>query len=104
MERGEFPGIFALPRLRSFRNASAKFKLNKLTDKAYLAIVQNFKFNSMPVSHRKESKVRLHPTSALLETPDGGAGGGSKKVSSARNRNSVAQIPTDWFIFDEMVR
>ena len=58
----------------------------------------------MPVSHRKESKVRLHPSSALLEIPDGGAGGGSKKVSSARNRNSVAQIPTDWFIFDEMVR
>ena len=63
------------------------------------------------VSDRKESKVRLHPSSALLEAADGGGsgsggggGGAGKKVSSARNRNSVAQIPTDWFVFDEMVR
>ena len=66
------------------------------------------KWTHKSVSNRKESKVRLHPSSALLEAADGGSnngvGGGGKKVSSARNRNSVAQIPTDWFIFDEMVR
>ena len=54
--------------------------------------------------NRKESKVRLHPTSALLAAPEDCGVGAGKKVSSARNRSSVSQIPTDWFIFDEMLR
>ena len=45
--------------------------------------------------------MRLHPSSVLLaQDPIAGPG----KVSAALNRLSVGQVPTEWFIFDEMTR
>ncbi len=50
----------------------------------------------------KESKVRLHPSSVLLET---GAGGNESGHGGAqRFRSSVGRVPTEWFVFDEMTR
>ena len=49
----------------------------------------------------KESKVRLHPSSVLLESQQSEGVG---TVSAERNRSSVGRIPTEWFIFDEMTR
>jgi hypothetical protein len=54
-----------------------------------------------PIIFRKESKVRLHPSSVLLENDTDSAPG---RVSSGRNRDSVGSIPTDWFVYDEMTR
>ena len=43
----------------------------------------------------RESKVRFHPSSVLLDKEDGGGGGG---------RRAPIHVPTDWFLFDEMTR
>lgn len=44
---------------------------------------------------RKESKVRLHPSSALcLEN----------KKTPGMTAKAIKEIPTNWFIFDEMTR
>ncbi|KAK7066156.1 3'-5' RNA helicase ythdc2, partial [Halocaridina rubra] len=47
----------------------------------------------------KESKVRLHPTSSLLDT----VGGNSGPISAA-HKALVSALASDWLVYDEMVR
>lgn len=54
---------------------------------------------------RKESKVRLHSSSVLLEFEDGDG----TKIDKYKNLNQahrilVSSLPTDWLLFDEMIR
>ena len=51
------------------------------------------------MSPRKESKVRIHPSSVLL---DSAPGDDSSRNSEAKSK--IGKLPTDWFIFDEMTR
>ncbi|RXG71364.1 putative ATP-dependent RNA helicase YTHDC2 [Armadillidium vulgare] len=53
----------------------------------------------------KESKVRLHSSSVLLEFEDGDG----TKIDKYKNLNQahrilVSSLPTDWLLFDEMIR
>ncbi|XP_042863704.1 3'-5' RNA helicase YTHDC2-like [Penaeus japonicus] len=48
---------------------------------------------------QKESKVRLHPTSSLLDM----AGNNSEPLSAA-HRALVSALSSDWLVYDEMVR
>ncbi|XP_071513449.1 3'-5' RNA helicase YTHDC2-like isoform X3 [Panulirus ornatus] len=48
---------------------------------------------------QKESKVRLHPTSSLLDTA-----GNNHGSLSAAHRALVGSLPSDWLVYDEMVR
>uniref|UniRef100_A0A0N7ZAQ8 RNA helicase n=1 Tax=Scylla olivacea TaxID=85551 RepID=A0A0N7ZAQ8_SCYOL len=52
---------------------------------------------------QKESKVRLHPNSALLDV--GGSVNSSLGTSfNSAHRSLVASLPSDWLVYDEMVR
>ncbi|KAK8754608.1 hypothetical protein OTU49_016863, partial [Cherax quadricarinatus] len=48
---------------------------------------------------QKESKVRLHPTSSLLDTA-----GNNHNSLSAAHRSLISSLPSDWLVYDEMVR
>ncbi|KAK3882695.1 hypothetical protein Pcinc_012942 [Petrolisthes cinctipes] len=47
---------------------------------------------------QKESKVRLHPTSSLLDAA------GSHPSLAAAHRALATALPSDWLVYDEMVR
>lgn len=51
------------------------------------------------IARSKENKVRLHPSSTLIDKKST-----SKRNSADLTKTSVARVPTDWFIFDEMTR
>ncbi|XP_076053319.1 3'-5' RNA helicase YTHDC2-like isoform X3 [Oratosquilla oratoria] len=48
---------------------------------------------------QKESKVRLHPSSALLD-----ATGRSSCPTGKQHKTLVNNLPSDWLVYDEMVR
>lgn len=49
---------------------------------------------------QKESKVRFHPSSVL----NSALGGGKENFSAKNRRMQIENVPSDWFIFDEMSR
>ena len=48
---------------------------------------------------RKESKVRLHPTSALIDL-----GGRNNDKLGPAYKNLISSLGSDWLVYDEMVR
>ena len=47
---------------------------------------------------RKESKIRLHPSSVLCGPPD------QVLTSAMKHRQTINKLPTDWLLYEEMTR